>query len=87
MAVDTANFSGLSQAGAPVMIRGSSSRPRPNGTVSAARNRPVPTSGGSVRQRRVKVDMEPLLRRGGAWYVASVNITLAANVDDVNTWR
>ena len=53
MAVETANLNGLSQAGAPVMIRGSTTMPTADGTATTSISRPTAVSGGLARHRRL----------------------------------
>ena len=52
MAVETANLNGLSQAGAPVMIRGSTSMPTSEAPATTSISAPTAVSGGLARHRR-----------------------------------
>ena len=52
MAVETANLNGLSQAGAPVIVRGSTSRPTTNAPAATSISAPTAVSGGLACHRR-----------------------------------
>ena len=52
MAVETANLNGLSQAGAPVMMRGSTSMPTSDAPAATTISTPTAVSGGLARHNR-----------------------------------
>ena len=87
MAIETANLAGLSQAGAPVMMRGSSQRPTADG---GERGEHQQADGGQRRaglpQARQAQARDPvvIMRPSVRPDVVTVNITIAIDVDSVN---
>ena len=75
--METANLAGLSQAGAPVMTRGSIARPTMAPASGTSMRRPVTVSGLLPRQSVSNISNSPL-------DVSSVNITIRSSVDTVN---
>src|SRR5688572_5947114 len=63
MAMDAANFAGLSHAGAFVIVRGSSHRPARVPASRTSISRPVKVSGASARQRSRTMETARLVRR------------------------
>src|SRR6185503_15824901 len=94
-AVETANLSGLSQAGAPVIVRGSATRPTTDAAAATIISPPAAVSAGLACHMRAstppgRVADEDRSRRGvvsmtGFSDVDIVNIEIAPNVDGVNT--
>src|SRR5688572_14806084 len=84
MAMEAANLAGLSQAGAPVMVRGSRTRPTTVAASAATISRPVTVSGGLPRQSLFSTS-------GLLMNVSTVNINIGQRVDTVNMsglrWR
>src|SRR6185295_6416598 len=60
-----ANLNGLSQAGAPVMMRGSTSRPPTDATAATSISAPTAVSGALARHRRRSRAAAPVLSADG----------------------
>src|SRR5688500_13767527 len=66
MAIEIANLAGLSQAGAPVMTRGSTTSPTSVATSAASITTPTKVSGRSRRQAQWRARRGVVTRRQGA---------------------
>src|SRR5262249_39069279 len=82
MAIDAANFAGLSHAGAPPMVRGWMARPAANAARAGISTRLAAVSGACVFESDF-MSGTPAMGRG--CNVVNVNIKIRYNVDNVNT--
>src|SRR5215204_817034 len=95
MAVEIANLNGLSQAGAPVMRRGSTTIPTSEAMATTSMSRPTAVSGELALHKRSKSAAPPgFLRAGTAYGVECMSTSLRCclcqhrlvlDVDLVNT--